>query len=315
MNDKTGTRLRSCPGEITAAALLAWGAMSERVTVRRGLLAAIPVTGVNIVAFYGQLSYLRDHLAAPAAVQVLTAAVLESIAVYLAWMSHLALVSGDSAFRLRLASYLFALVIAAMNYSHFAGPGWRPTFTAVAFALCSAISPWLWAVYSRRASRDELHKTGYLDKHAVRLGATRWAWHPLLSARVMSRAAWLGVTKPAEATALVEPPSWAVRSGDSPEASPPDSPAGEAPPPVPLRREPRRAVSELREARKGAQGLAAASRREDEILRGLLEGLGRGNPLPSIRRLSRDEFGVVRSKTAERVLRQARASQNGHGPR
>lgn len=45
----------------------------------------------------------------------------------------------------------------------------------------------------------------------------------------------------------------------------PDSPAGNASPSAPLRREPRRAVHEQREARSG-QGLAAASPREQAVL-------------------------------------------------
>jgi hypothetical protein len=77
------------------------------------------------------------------------------------------------------------LAIARMNYSHYAPPGWRPTFAAVAVALCSAASPWLWGVHSRRASRDQLLAAGLVEPHALRLGATRWLWHPLRSARVM----------------------------------------------------------------------------------------------------------------------------------
>jgi hypothetical protein len=327
MQDEAGTRRRPSAGDITAAAVLAWGAMSERASVRRGLLAAIPVIGVNIVAFYGQLSYLGDHLAAPAAIRVLVAAVLEAIAVYLAWMAHLAQLSGDSAFRLRLASYFFALIIAAMNYSHFAGLDGRLTFTAAAFALCSAVSPWLWAVYSRRESRDELRRRGDIEPHAVRLGATRWAWHPLRSARVMSRASWLGVAKPAEAIKLIDAPDWApgpgsqhdVRSGSIPAGVPEYSPAGEPPPSDPSRREPRRAVTEQREAREGAQGLAAASSREQQVLAELLEEVAAGKtwagkPWPSERELSREKFGVIRTGAARDVLQRAKAQLNGSGP-
>src|SRR5580692_385242 len=124
MQDKTGSRRPSRPDDVIVAALLAWGTMFERDQSRRGLVTAIPVIGVNAVAFYGQLAYLQDHLAAPEFIRVLVAAVLESIAIYLAWMAHLALLSNDSALRLRLASYGVALIIAALNYSHFAGPHW-----------------------------------------------------------------------------------------------------------------------------------------------------------------------------------------------
>jgi hypothetical protein len=154
---------------------------------------------VNAVAFAGQLAFLRDHLPWPLAGQLMMAAALESIAVYLAFHAHVAALANDSALRLRMASYGFAAVIAAMNYSHYAAPGWRPTFPAVAIGLMSASSPWLWAVHSRRVSRDQMMTTGLIEPHALRLGATRWLWHPVRSARVMYHATWAGVTDPRDA--------------------------------------------------------------------------------------------------------------------
>jgi hypothetical protein len=162
-------------------------------------LAAVPVMLVNAVAFAGQLAFLRSHLPWPLAGQVTMAVALESIAVYLAFHAHVAQLANDSALRLRLAAYTFAAVIAAMNYSHYAAPHWRPTFPAVAVGLMSAASPWLWAVHSRRASRDELLAKGLIEPHAVRLGSTRWTWHPVRSARVMWHATWEGITDPAAA--------------------------------------------------------------------------------------------------------------------
>ena len=183
---------------------------ARHVAAHRGWLAAIPVVLVNAVAFYGQLAFLRSHLAAPVAVQALVAVALESIAVYLAWQAHLAQLADDSALRLRLAAYGMALLIAAMNWSHYAGPHWRPTFAAVAFALCSAISPWLWSVHSRRESRDALKARGLIEPHAVRLGVTRWLWHPWRSPQVMWHATWAGENDPVKAIALTE--ASAVRS-------------------------------------------------------------------------------------------------------
>jgi hypothetical protein len=165
----------------------------------RTCMAAVPVALVNTVAFAGQLSFLRVHLPWPLAGQVVMAVALESIAVYLAFHAHVAQLANDSALRLRLAAYAFGAVIAAMNYSHYAAPGWRPTFAAVAVGLMSASSPWLWAVHSRRASRDALLAKGLIEPHAVRLGSTRWLWHPRRSARVMWHATWEGITNPAAA--------------------------------------------------------------------------------------------------------------------
>ena len=162
--------------------------------------AAVPIVLVNAVAFGAQLAFWRVHL--PAVFQaVLVALALELIAVFLAWHAHLAQLADDSAL-LRLAAYGWALLIGALNYSHYMAPGWRPTVAAVTFGMMSAISPWLWSVHSRRTSRDALKARGLIEPHAVRLGATRWTWHPYRSACVMWRATWLGETDPAKAIVL-----------------------------------------------------------------------------------------------------------------
>lgn len=170
----------------------------------RAVIAAVPVVAVNLCAFFGQLAFLHDHLHWPTPGVVLVALTLESIAVFIAYHAHIAQAADDPSFRLRVAAELFALVIAALNYSHYAGPHWRPTFAAVTFALFSAISPWLWAIHSHRESRDMLKARGLIDAHAVRLGATRWAWHPLKSARVMWHATWEGIDRPGDAIAAWE---------------------------------------------------------------------------------------------------------------
>ena len=167
----------------------------------RTVAAAIPVLLVNAVAFIGQLAFLRAHLPWPLAGQLMMAAALESIAIYLAFHAHIAALASDSALRLRLASYGFAAVIAAMNYSHYAAPGWRPTFPAVAVGLMSASSPWLWAVHSRRMARDQMIAAGLIEGRALRLGVTRWLWHPLRATRVMWQATWTGTTDPQQAIA------------------------------------------------------------------------------------------------------------------
>jgi len=185
------------------------GRWRHAVAAHRGWLAAIPIVLVNAVATGAQLGFWRAHLTATQAVFVALA--LESIAIYLAWMSHLAQLADDSALRLRLAAYGIALLIGTLNYSHFMLPGWRPDVAAVTFGLMSAISPWLWSVHSRRVSRDALKARGLIEAHAVRLGATRWLWHPVRSACVMWHATWLGENDPARAIALSAP---AVRPED-----------------------------------------------------------------------------------------------------
>jgi hypothetical protein len=310
------------PGDIAVAALLALGAMIEGLRdirlrgyrayrlrgyhAYRAWLTAVPIVLVNVVAFYGQFSYLHAHKSVPPAVQVIVAVALESVAIYLAWQAHLAQLANDSALRLRLSSYLIALVIAAMNYSHFCGPGWRPAFLAVAFALASAISPVLWSVYSRRATRDALKARGLIEGRAVRLGATRWAWHPVKSFRVMSRATWAGETNPARAIALIEAgPGREIVIADRDATALVPWPAAEQPPsaPVSAPREPR--AVRVREAR--APELAAARDAAELALARQLAAMPA--PWPGEQKLGRDT-GLGRRK-ARRAIDLARTMSNG----
>lgn len=167
------------------------------------VLAAVPVALVNGTAFIGQFEFLHSHVPWILPGQILFAVALESVAVYLAWHAHIARMSNDSSGRITLSAYGFALVIASMNYSHYAGPHWRPTFMAVGLALMSASSPWLWNVHSRRVSRDKLMERGLLEEKAVRLGATRWTWHPYRSMVVTWLATWDGETNPKRAIAML----------------------------------------------------------------------------------------------------------------
>jgi hypothetical protein len=180
-----------------------WRHAVSAASAHRGWLAAVPIVLVNAVAFAGQLAFLRVHLPWPLAGQVLVAVTLESVAVYLAWQAHLALAADDSALRLRLAAYGFAAVIGVMNFSHYMAAHWRPTFAAVTFGLMSVSSPWLWSVHSRRVSRDALAAEDRIEPHAVRLGVTRWTWHPVKSYRVMRLATWEGENRPKAALALL----------------------------------------------------------------------------------------------------------------
>jgi hypothetical protein len=165
--------------------------------------SAIPVTLVNATAFIGQFAWVEQHVPWIWPGQVLFAVALESVAIYLAWHAHMAQLADDSAGRLKLAAVLFALVIGAMNYSHYS-VDWRPNALAVGLGLMSALSPWLWGIHSRRASRDRLKAQGLIEGHAVRLGANRVMWHPWRAVSVMSASAWSGENNPQRAIALYE---------------------------------------------------------------------------------------------------------------
>jgi hypothetical protein len=200
INPRGSTR---APGDIAVAAMLALGAAFEerRPRTHRAWVAAVPIVIVNYAAFRAQLRFWQAHLGGSDALLVSVA--LESIAIYLAWQAHVAQLADDSAFRLRLAAYGMALVIGALNYSHYMRSGGRPTVAAVTFGMLSAISPWLWSIHSRRESRDALKARGLIEDHAVRLGGTRWFFHLYRCIRVMWIASWIGETRPAEAIKLI----------------------------------------------------------------------------------------------------------------
>lgn len=314
-------------GEIAVALILALGAAIERTRGHRAWMAAVPVVLVNFVAFYGQLSFFQAHrvisasgvtVVIPAAIAVVIALALESIAIYLAWQAHIARKSHDSALRLRFGAYGTGLGIGMLNYSHFCGPHWKPNAFAVSFALASAISPALWGVYSNRESRDDLKRLDLIEEHAVRLGTTRWFWYPLRSAMVQRRAAWAAENRPAAAIALYErrrAERAARRDGgsyaqedsrDTGVTAVPVVTAGK-PSPVPASgsRESASGVVPGRAARPA--GLVAASAHEQDVILRLVTA---GRPFPSIRKLARSDFdGSIRA--SQRVLKLAAARMNG----
>ena len=185
------------PGRIASFTATVTSPAGRRAIRAAGL--AVPVLLVNAVAFTGQFGFLRQHLPWALAGIVMAALALESIAIYLQWHAHLAQLANDSALRLRLASYALAAVIGALNYSHYALPGWKPTAAAVICGLMSVISPWLWAIHSKRVSRDALMALGQVEGHSVRLGGARWFWHPYRSLIVMNFATWVGENNPRRA--------------------------------------------------------------------------------------------------------------------
>lgn len=329
MKRKSDPARRARPrGEVTAALILSAGVAIERARgPRSGWTAAIPIVFVNYVAFRAQLRFWEDHLDRGDA--LLVSAALESVAVYLAWQAHRALLKNDSALRLRLAAYGWAAGMGVLNYSHYMKPGWRPTAAAVVFGLMSAVSPWLWSVHSRRESRDELKARELIEDHSVRLGFTRWFWYPLRSAMVQRRSAWVGENRPAVAIALYEQrraARKAAKTGDrggvqvrtakrTPE--PAGAPASAVPAPAaatraatqtpPPAHSPHPEPLPRRVGAAGARELAAVSAGEQAIVLRLVQA---GKPLPGINKLSRRER--IGAPKARRILVAARSQMNGH---
>ena len=180
------------------------GAVSgETNTQRRGrAFLAVPLILVNLTAVWGQAGWAFSHITSGGFTGALAALVfalaVESIGVYLAWESHESLMADQASALLRFGSYAVGLLVGLLNFLHFSG---QSLAAGVAFGALSAVSPWLWGVWSRARNRARLAELGLVDIRGVKLSLARKVWHPIRSVRVLSWAAWAGVTDPAEAVA------------------------------------------------------------------------------------------------------------------
>src|SRR5215470_8107103 len=170
----------------------------------------VPLLIVNAAAVYGQIAYALDSIApvvwpvvARLALAVLFAAAVESIAVYVGWHAHDALLTQATvtAARLRRASYVIAGAVASINYAHFAGPVLAPTAASVAFGLLSLLSPWLWGLHTRRVQHVQLRDEGAVDCIGAVFSAERVRAFPLRSWAARRWSIDHNVTDPAAAWA------------------------------------------------------------------------------------------------------------------
>lgn len=173
----------------------------------RALRPVAPLLIVNTFAVLGQVFYGYDHYApigwpfeARLAVAVGAAIGLESIAWYVSWHAHDALMlkATATASRMRRASYLIAAGVAAINYLHFS-PDLAPTGAAVVFAGFSLSSPWLWGLHTRRAHRVQLLREGQADSTGAVFSAERWRAFPVRTWKARRWSIDQGVTDPREA--------------------------------------------------------------------------------------------------------------------
>lgn len=146
--------------------------------IRQRLVLLLPLIFVNILALAGQIGFATDHLGWNLPAAVMFGATLESIAVYIGWHAHQALLSGDSAIKLRASSYFVGAIVGGLNYEHFAGNGGAPTVKSAVFGLMSLISPWLWAMHGRYANRKRLRDLGLIDERAPHFSGGRWVHFP-----------------------------------------------------------------------------------------------------------------------------------------
>ncbi len=175
-----------------------------------------PMVLVNFGAVIGQVGWALKHLEIGDASSPLRwfaalvfGATAESISLFLQFYANRALRNRDSAGMLYLATFVVAGLVASVNFSHWSNPTGteffgKPNATAIIFAMCSFISPWLWRIHDRAAHREELKSAGEIDVRAVKLSMSRKVMHPLRSFMVVWYASWDGVTSPAEAVANYE---------------------------------------------------------------------------------------------------------------
>lgn len=214
----------------------------NRVAFSRKLALLVPLVLVNAVAVWGQAGWAYNHItetgwtdSSRLVMSLLFAAAVESIGVYLAWEAHSALMADQSSGLLRVGSYAIGLLAGFLNYAHFAGDTYTATPQAITFGLLSAISPWLWAIRSRSMNRGRLAELDMIDERGLKLSTSRKFWHPLRSVKVISWAAWEGVTKPETAVAGWEasrPPARPKAAGRAPREVPAEAPVSPAPLPL-----------------------------------------------------------------------------------
>lgn len=192
--------------------------------VLRALRPVAPLLVVNTFAVLGQVFYGFDHyspagwpIEARLAVAIGAAVGLESIAWYVSWHAHDALMlkATATAARMRRASYLIAAGVAAINYLHFS-PDLAPTGAAVVFAGFSLSSPWLWGLHTRRAHRVQLLREGQADSTGAVFSAERWRAFPVRTWKARRWSIDHGVTDPRAA--------WVGYNALQPVATPPAVP-------------------------------------------------------------------------------------------
>jgi hypothetical protein len=176
--EKAETRRQRRVERAERRAVLAAAAQKHGDAIGRRLILILPLLLVNSFAAFGQAGFAHDHFGWKIYAVIGFAATLESIALYIGYHAHAALMAGDSAMKLRLSSYLAGAVIGGLNYDHYAGSNGKPTALAVTFGLLSLMSPFLWAMHGRYKNRRRLEQLGLVDERAPHFSAAKWLHFP-----------------------------------------------------------------------------------------------------------------------------------------
>lgn len=175
---------------------------------RRGRWALLPVLLlVNGAAVWGQAGWALDHIVpaewssqiAGLTLALAFAAAIELIGVFLSLSADDAEDRGLPSGGIRLGSYAIGIVSGALNYSHWDGAA------AIAFALLSAISPFLWGINSR-------------VNRARPIAPSRRFWHPRRSWTLIRHMAWEGIAL--EQDGIADMAARALSGSDEPQPAP-----------------------------------------------------------------------------------------------
>lgn len=171
------------------------------------------IVGVNIVAIVGQVTaFQAPPFQWPMGGAIGAAAVIESIAIFVGWHAHVALIEGDSVMRLRTASYGIAVAVGALNYHHYSSD-WGLDDRAVMFGMASVLSPWLWAIHSRHVHRQDLRAKGLIDPRAPKFSALRWVLHRPETWQALKWAVRYGEQSPGAAILAVQTEETTAEAG------------------------------------------------------------------------------------------------------
>ncbi|MFE1894183.1 hypothetical protein [Streptomyces microflavus] len=162
------------------------------------LLVILPITAPMAVAWTGQAGFAKDILGWVTPWTILFAAAFELSTAFVGWMYHQSRKDGDAGTLYRIATWVFAMGAAVMNFWHASGepkPGtrvwdetarqfvqevtyWHFTPKAVAFATMSIVGMALWELYATLLHRRALRKDGKVAQSRPSIGMVRWFRYP-----------------------------------------------------------------------------------------------------------------------------------------
>ena len=134
-----------------------------------------PILAPMAVAWVGQIQFAMTIMGWPLLPAIVFAAAFELTTAYVARLDWLARQDGDSGFVFRAATWIFALIAAAMNYGHAADPGFMPNGEAIAYGVMSLTGIALWELLSYYRHRKHLRGKGLLPAPTPRFGIGRWS--------------------------------------------------------------------------------------------------------------------------------------------